>query len=430
MAEETRIGWCHHTQNFWWGCHKVSPECTNCYIDIIMRRAGKQPFNGPMITQTWAQSMKWNAAARRAKQRRRVFTCSMSDFFHAGADSWRPDAWDIIRVCRELDWLILTKRPERIAECLPADWGDGWPNVWLGVTAGVESSLHRVDTLAATPAALRFVSAEPILEPLDFTRWFGYTSGHGSETERNCCLQCGYQWRIGDRKRRLGMAGCATEGQPLGGRHKDSSVRAETGRASRSGGLPASASDAGRRANTLPGSSSRVAPSSRRDSRRTDDQSSERRSRRQPSRKSGTGDAVTAATALHTGAENSELPEPAWGAQPELQADRCPSCGDPQTAIRRGNCHLDSRGVWSQLPARIKTVQTAAPLISWLICGGESGPKRRNSEVDWYQSLCNQCQLFDVPFYMKQDVALLDGQQGRIPDRLWTIKQFPKAPTC
>jgi protein gp37 len=55
----------------------------------------------------------------------------MSDFFHEGADDWRAEAWDVIKACRNLDWLILTKRPERTADRLPPDWGKGYPNVWL-----------------------------------------------------------------------------------------------------------------------------------------------------------------------------------------------------------------------------------------------------------------------------------------------------------
>jgi protein gp37 len=92
----------------------------------------------------------------------------MSDFFHRGADEWRSEAWQIIRDCPNLDWLVLTKRPERIRELLPEDWGYGYPNVWLGVTCGAESSLHRVELLKSLPAQLRFISAEPLLEPIDF----------------------------------------------------------------------------------------------------------------------------------------------------------------------------------------------------------------------------------------------------------------------
>ncbi len=91
----------------------------------------------------------------------------MSDFFHPGADDWREDAWKLIAECQHLDWLVLTKRAERIVDCLPADWGEGYPNVWLGVTAGCTESLDRVDALVKIPAVVRFVSAEPLLERLN-----------------------------------------------------------------------------------------------------------------------------------------------------------------------------------------------------------------------------------------------------------------------
>lgn len=168
MAENSKIGWTHHTMNFWWGCIKVSLECLYCYIGAIMRRAGKEPFQGPVRTVDWSKPLKWNRKAPALDYRPRVFTCSMSDFFHEGADAWRSEAWSIIKECDNLDWLILTKRPELIADRLPDDWGDGYPNVWLGVTCGVNSSLERVEILRALPAAVRFISAEPLLEPIDF----------------------------------------------------------------------------------------------------------------------------------------------------------------------------------------------------------------------------------------------------------------------
>src|SRR5213076_3137218 len=152
------IGWTDHTHNFWWGCHKVSDECTFCYIAPIMRRAGYEPFKGPMRTKNWENPRRWNRAAEKESRRARVFTCSMSDFFHDGADKWRDDAWKLIADYQHLDWLVLTKRAERIADCLPPDWGEGYPNVWLGVTAGCNDSLERVDALLTIPAAVRFIS--------------------------------------------------------------------------------------------------------------------------------------------------------------------------------------------------------------------------------------------------------------------------------
>lgn len=168
MAENSKIGWTHHTMNFWWGCHKVSAECTHCYIGPIMKRAGKEPFEGPIRTKKWKGPTKWNRLAGENKTRYRIFTCSMSDFFHPGADEWREEAWQVIKDSPNLDWLILTKRPELVNDRLPADWGDGYENVWMGITCGVQSSLSRLLILKDIPARIRFISAEPLMEQIDF----------------------------------------------------------------------------------------------------------------------------------------------------------------------------------------------------------------------------------------------------------------------
>jgi protein gp37 len=178
MAENSSIGWTDHTWNPWWGCNRVSEECRHCYIGPIMRRGGQEPFAGPMRTkQQWQNPPKWDRQCKQAGIRKRVFSCSMSDFFHPGADAWRPEAWAILHACTNLDWLLLTKRPEQVSERLPKDWGEGYPNVWLGVTAGCAKSLWRLDVLRQLPATLRFVSAEPLLERIDFRpylSWLGW----------------------------------------------------------------------------------------------------------------------------------------------------------------------------------------------------------------------------------------------------------------
>jgi protein gp37 len=119
---------------------------------------------------TWQSPQRWDQKARQKGKRLRVFTCSMSDFFHSGADAWRNEAWEIIQACSNLDWLILTKRPELIQDRLPSDWEQGYPNVWLGVTVEDQSQINRLDLLANIPAAIRFVSAEPLLGPVHFGR--------------------------------------------------------------------------------------------------------------------------------------------------------------------------------------------------------------------------------------------------------------------
>jgi protein gp37 len=121
-----------------------------------------------MRTKNWQNPLRWNKKAYETGQRLRIFTCSMSDFFHQDADPWRDEAWDVIRECQNLDWLILTKRPELVLDRLPDDWGTGYANVWLGVTAGCNESIHRAEQLLDLPAQLKFISAEPLLEAIDF----------------------------------------------------------------------------------------------------------------------------------------------------------------------------------------------------------------------------------------------------------------------
>jgi protein gp37 len=93
----------------------------------------------------------------------------MCDVFdeHPSIGPEREKLWALIKRTPNLDWLIVTKRSERIAEYLPADWGEGYPNVWLGVTIESADYAHRADTLRSIPALVRFFSYEPALGPLD-----------------------------------------------------------------------------------------------------------------------------------------------------------------------------------------------------------------------------------------------------------------------
>jgi protein gp37 len=81
--------------------------------------------------------------------------------------AWRRELFELIEQCRRLDWLLLTKRPQSIAKMLPSDWGDGYRNVWLGVTAEDQTYFEqRWDVLQKIPAAIRFISYEPAIGPL------------------------------------------------------------------------------------------------------------------------------------------------------------------------------------------------------------------------------------------------------------------------
>ena len=177
--EKSKIEWTDNTFNPWIGCQHVSPGCENCYAE--MQNAFRKWNGGTWgphaprkrtSEENWKNPLKWNAEARAFKRehgrRPRVFCASLADVFDNQASSeWRKDLFALIRECRRLDWLMLTKRPQNILKMLPADWGDGYPNVWLGVTAEDQAHFdNRWGILQRIPAAVKFISYEPALGPL------------------------------------------------------------------------------------------------------------------------------------------------------------------------------------------------------------------------------------------------------------------------
>lgn len=194
MGSKTLIAWTDHTFNIAWGCVKVSPGCANCYADTLSKRYGHTVW-GPAATtprrtfgaKHWAEPLDWNRDAAQEGRRHRVFSSSMCDIFE-DHPMVRPELarlWELIRATPHLDWQLLTKRPERIAASLPMDWGDGWPNVWLGTSIESQDYTWRADRLHKVPAVVRFVSYEPAIGPLaldlDGIDWviYGGESGPG-----------------------------------------------------------------------------------------------------------------------------------------------------------------------------------------------------------------------------------------------------------
>ena len=121
----------------------------------------------------WAEPLRWDIEAARAGRRSRVFCASMADVFEdrRDLDQWRDKLWALIGLTPHLDWLLLTKRPTVVSILAP--WGTAWPgNVRLGTTVEDQDSAdERLPQLAAVPAAVRFISAEPLLGPLNLGKW-------------------------------------------------------------------------------------------------------------------------------------------------------------------------------------------------------------------------------------------------------------------
>jgi len=253
MAENSKIEWTHHTFNPWRGCTKVSAGCANCYAETM---SGRNPKTlgiwGPQGTRVvaaesyWREPIKWDREAKSAGERRRVFCASLADVF----EDWdgpmvdakgdvvtkfpstqnapitmndvRARLFDVIDATPNLDWLLLTKRPENISRMLceslgfagkpnaqrsPEESSAEWcnrllrqyftrPNVWLGTSVENQKAAdERILLLLQTPAAVRFLSCEPLLGPIHLASvisiskqsplvidWVicGGESGHGS----------------------------------------------------------------------------------------------------------------------------------------------------------------------------------------------------------------------------------------------------------
>jgi protein gp37 len=174
MGKNSQIEWTHHTFNPWWGCTKVSTACKHCYAEAWSKRVGQKIWGVKAKRRFfnenhWLDPLKWNSQAKDEGVRFRVFCASMADVFEdrRDLDAWRDKLWSLIARTPQLDWLLLTKRPEVVNRLVP--WKYDWPhNVWLGTTVeDQETAEIRLRCIAELPAVIRFISAEPLLGPLE-----------------------------------------------------------------------------------------------------------------------------------------------------------------------------------------------------------------------------------------------------------------------
>lgn len=216
MGKDTKIEWAQNTFNPWIGCQKVGPGCDNCYAEewdhrfaasVRATRWGAHAERTKTSAQNWRQPIKWNREAqvkhdaweviKRAypgmtdaeliargfhkPTRPRVFCASLADVFDNAVDQdWRDELFDMIEKTPYLDWLLLTKRIGNVQKMLDEwavpryGWDDGWngetmlPNVWIGITVVNQEEADRdIPKLLQVPAAVRFLSMEPLLGPVD-----------------------------------------------------------------------------------------------------------------------------------------------------------------------------------------------------------------------------------------------------------------------
>lgn len=198
MAENSKIEWTDHTFNPWIGCQKVSPGCDHCYAEtqnaFYKWNGGTWGPHAPRKRTSdanWRKPFSWAKAARASGKRPRVFCASLADWLDNKAPyEWRLDLAMLVEATPELDWLLLTKRPENFENHSPWLKGEVPDNVWLGTTAeNQEQATRRGRILRDIPARVHFFSCEPLLSEIQFETetllaldWIivGGESGHGA----------------------------------------------------------------------------------------------------------------------------------------------------------------------------------------------------------------------------------------------------------
>lgn len=198
MANNSKIQWTDHTWNIAVGCSKVDEDCKYCYM---YRDSARYKYDPKTIRKT---KTVFNLPLR-IKEPSKIFVSSLTDVFHPAIDSFRDEMWDIIRRCPQHTFQILTKRPERIKQCLPWDWDtdEGYQNVWLGTSVGHQKAISRVFQLLAIPAKVHFVSFEPLWGPVDMNldlgdlidiEWAIIGGESGNETGKYRYRPCDLKW--------------------------------------------------------------------------------------------------------------------------------------------------------------------------------------------------------------------------------------------
>ena len=484
MSDGTKIAWTEATWNpirarrrdgqpnkagGGWACQRVSPGCVNCYAAGVNKRLGTgldYDARGIADSDIYLDE-RILAAPLRWKRPRRVFVCSMTDVFA----EWVPDEWldrifAVMALASRHKFQLLTKRPERMREYLNGlgadtpEFSTRWdvarrwlrsvlsspqdrktmgrweyvgvmmayqrfplPNVWLGVSVENQRVAdERIPELLGTPAAVRWLSCEPLLEPVDIRQHLEYHPVHETATnEGERSLRRGDDGGTRSGHRREGVANGASPLEPL-----DERVRVPSGDTSSSGesdhqGLPPGQGDARWEARSRAGASTGIPPLLWTDSAGNDDQPQVGHQERQPSRESGAGDAFREHSSLAARPE-ARTDRSAGNRQRDGEVDGGTGSGDPDAAHSGRKAGVDSGRLRRDVPDGLED-SSRGPLglsrpISWIVVGGESGSGARACNVDWIRGIVQQCQAAGVPVFVKQmgsnsQDALVEGTDWR-----------------
>lgn len=166
-SREMEITW-----NPWHGCHKKSEGCFHCYMFRIDAKHNRDSSIVEKTGNFYLPIKKNRQKEYKIKSDTTIFMCFTSDFFVEEADGWREEVWSMIKERQDCKFLFLTKRSERFYTGLPADWGDGYENVVMGVSCeNQKRAEERLSILVELPLKHRIISVAPMLEKIEIEKY-------------------------------------------------------------------------------------------------------------------------------------------------------------------------------------------------------------------------------------------------------------------
>ena len=470
MGDKSKIEWTDATWNPVTGCTKVSAGCKNCYAERLFPRVyGKSlvHLSTGLVAATPAaigghyrprkftdiqvhenrldQPLRW-------KKPRMVFVNSMSDLFHPDVpDKVRDQVFAVMALCPQHTFQVLTKRPEGMNSYCGSDEtlgrllrllaeatqdspvvyqridhksdglkGFALPNVWMGVSVEDQATAdERIPVLLQTPAAVRFVSYEPALAGIDFSPFFGYNPNHGEDTEkRRGSLPGSIDRDAGDRPAGENLADQEQNGKSVDGQSGRNSMPSSPSREQDRSRISANQSDVCGDAAQRNGASAGVETFPRPNPGGSGHQPQEREENGQSPGKPGSIDRIGKSETRSERAGNSQSGESMGRGQQFDEIDNHSGGGNQEKEGGGREVEQHSEGLRNSIPDRFQDSQERAS-ISWVICGGESGPKARHADPEWFRSVRDQCKEAGISFFMKQMT-----KKAPIPEDLM-IREYP-----
>jgi protein gp37 len=189
--------------NPWHGCHRISAGCAHCYVYRMDAKHGKDATKVERTSGFYLPVSHARDGSYKIPPGSFIWTCFTSDFLLADADIWRGEAWRMIRERSDCEFLFITKRITRFSQCMPEDWGEGYPNVSISCTVENQAMAdERLMVFRDLPIRHKQIVCEPLLEKIDLSGYLGdwvesVTVGGESGDEAR---MCDYDWILDIRR--------------------------------------------------------------------------------------------------------------------------------------------------------------------------------------------------------------------------------------